>query len=1205
MKKLLRHLLCLVLLTAGMQAWADTEGDWTYTVENGEATVTECASTDNTLTIPSALGGYPVTTLGNGLSRFCPSVSPQYVIIPSSVTNIAGYAFYNQTSLLGVTIPTSVKEIGEYAFKGCWRMTELQLNEGLETIGNCAFNGCTALTEVVFPKTVNYIGMQVFENCTALESVTLPQHKMDYSGWCINAYIFSGAKAVKSVYALRDDPTDFNAHTYAFQASDISSDCTLYVPYGATTAYQAAGLPWTAFPNIAEVKIPHDITITSVVGGTVTASANEAEVGTVVTLTAKAEPGYYFNGYTVSSNNAVLSNGGAWTERTQTFTMPNADVTIVPAFTNNPGNLFVNLPYITDGTTTTIHIPAVPSFKLYDDGGSTAYYSPNYNGFVTLTAPEHYTMQLTGTVKTAVINGYTDYVRFWDGTSNTDDRLGDIWYKGNTDIGTLTTTGRNVTIEFGSNDTDQDDGLDLTVTLISHIVNYDLEVAGTQVTSVNKDDILGDGAVAYDPDETTLTLTGDIAYGGDYLIQNTGIDGLVISVPQNVTLSMPTNDSDSEQSLIKIGDGSSLSTTLTGAGRLTLVGNDDASNRCSAIYVTYGSTLTVKDADLYVKTCDTGLLGYTSGETLVMENSTVQISTASDGAIRDFNTITLRNCKVSVPTGGRVNNIMHCVVDAQGMVAGDVTLVPAQTHNVSFTRGTTSSIGVLPEGTTQEHGTQYTLPLNRTLYAQSMTLTAWSDGTNEYAPGSTLTLTGDITLTPVFTVNTVELSERTDNVTVRWDFSQANGAPTFALDNRYGMIVAQAEVGGETIDVAIEVDAQSSLATNGLTQNWLLASEGTQLIIRAWDYDWDRMPVQPLTVTLHTYQPLQATTTGAAITETLDGGLTRLTHDNSSQTEYITLTIAEDYAYIDYIDVLMPKPTEAGEVYFNSFCSSDPEINIEGEAPEAATVPIGGKYVVPQNRTMYAQKYDWETNETVYYTLTGWTNEATQETYAPGDTITLTEDDSYIYLSPVFRRNSVSLQTRTQKAIITWDLRRSHGAPAIEKEYANTIYVTQARIDGEIIDVKMEVDLSSDVMTNKQWTDWCHFTTNNTSLSVPAAYGATISFQTSEPVEYTTIDYTPLVPDENNTVNFTFESYSSQASIHIQDDVLFSYFTVALPGDDVPGDLNDDCDVDADDIAILADMLVGKRTKTTAADLNNSGDVTLSDLTRLVNLANE
>ena len=47
-------------------------------------------------------------------------------------------------------------------------------------------------------------------------------------------------------------------------------------------------------------------------------------------------------------------------------------------------------------------------------------------------------------------------------------------------------------------------------------VKYDLFVGGTEVTSVNTADVLGDGTVSYDPDTQTLTLNGATVTRGEH-----------------------------------------------------------------------------------------------------------------------------------------------------------------------------------------------------------------------------------------------------------------------------------------------------------------------------------------------------------------------------------------------------------------------------------------------------------------------------------------------------------------------------------------------------------------------------------------------------------------------------------------------------------------------------------------------------------------
>ena len=59
-------LLCLALLFLPLTSPADQEGDYTYTVSDGKATITDFNDAyTGPLTIADTLGGYPVTTIGN------------------------------------------------------------------------------------------------------------------------------------------------------------------------------------------------------------------------------------------------------------------------------------------------------------------------------------------------------------------------------------------------------------------------------------------------------------------------------------------------------------------------------------------------------------------------------------------------------------------------------------------------------------------------------------------------------------------------------------------------------------------------------------------------------------------------------------------------------------------------------------------------------------------------------------------------------------------------------------------------------------------------------------------------------------------------------------------------------------------------------------------------------------------------------------
>ena len=111
-----------------------------------------------------------------------------------------------------------------------------------------------------------------------------------------------------------------------------------------------------------------------------------------------------------------------------------------------------------------------------------------------------------------------------------------------------------------------------------------------------------------------------------------------------------------------------------------------------------------------------------------------------------------------------------------------VAEAPSQA-TVSYDMGDTEAEGTLPAGMKADVGTDYTLPKNFTLYAEGKTLTAWTDGTDNYAPGQTIKLEKDLKLSPVFTENTVSLADRTDAVMLNFDFQTRNGAPVVGYEN--------------------------------------------------------------------------------------------------------------------------------------------------------------------------------------------------------------------------------------------------------------------------------------------------------------------------------------------------------------------------------------------------------------------------------------
>lgn len=113
----------------------------------------------------------------------------------------------------------------------------------------------------------------------------------------------------------------------------------------------------------------------------------------------------------------------------------------------------------------------VTSFNIYDDGGAEGNYSDGCDGTVVLTAPIGCKLMLTGSVTS---DSY-DYLKVWDGTS--DEAEPAIEVSGTVTLNTFTSAGESIRINFYSDSGINDEGLNLTVTVIDpnnkHAINIE------------------------------------------------------------------------------------------------------------------------------------------------------------------------------------------------------------------------------------------------------------------------------------------------------------------------------------------------------------------------------------------------------------------------------------------------------------------------------------------------------------------------------------------------------------------------------------------------------------------------------------------------------------------------------------------------------------------------------------------------------------
>ncbi len=217
--------------------------EWTYNLIGGQAQVDYASSSNATgaISIPSTLGGFPVTSIGRNefrsgfgwrvFEKCCDNMTS--VTIPSGVVNIGDSAFSGCSNLVSVTIPASVTNIARCAFSRCSRLTSFTVDDkntkyssrngllcskdgtaliagvngdvtipsSVKDIVDYAFQGRIGLKSVIIPSSVHTIGTFAFDNCSGLKSVAIPA-SMRKIGW----YAFSGCSRLMSFSVDSDNP---------------------------------------------------------------------------------------------------------------------------------------------------------------------------------------------------------------------------------------------------------------------------------------------------------------------------------------------------------------------------------------------------------------------------------------------------------------------------------------------------------------------------------------------------------------------------------------------------------------------------------------------------------------------------------------------------------------------------------------------------------------------------------------------------------------------------------------------------------------------------------------------------------------------------------------------------------------------------------------------------------------------------------------
>ncbi len=362
MKTKLMMMVAAVAVVFG--AWADTATvggyTWTYRINGDTAEIygsrnsgsyygyTPCVSPKPTgaVTIPSTLGGKPVTSIGDYAFYECSGLTS--VTIPSSVTSLGDGAFEGCSGLKRLSIPTSVKSVGLHAFYDCWSLTSVTIpasvtsmgsgaflrcigltnvtiDEGATRIWDCMFQDCSGLMSVTIPSSVTTIGDQAFYSCTNLVRVTVPD-----SVTRIGSHAFRNCRGLSSVKigkgvthiwagafdgcsGLTNVIFEGNAPSMSSSVfSGVANECSVHVRrlssgWGITVPGNWEGLP---------IDYIDQIVVFDANGGKSSVSNILDRGSTIVVPTVKRE-GYTFTGWSPSVPETVPTGDTTYTAQWQ------------------------------------------------------------------------------------------------------------------------------------------------------------------------------------------------------------------------------------------------------------------------------------------------------------------------------------------------------------------------------------------------------------------------------------------------------------------------------------------------------------------------------------------------------------------------------------------------------------------------------------------------------------------------------------------------------------------------------------------------------------------------------------------------------------------------------------------------------------------------------------------------------------------------
>lgn len=273
MKKFFTMLMVTLVATfvfCTFSASAATYGDLTYTVSNGEVTITGCNRNATEIVIPSTIESYPVTCIQFSAIGHCANLIS--VTIPSSVTSIEDWVFDDCKSLTSITVDENNQNYASYdgvlfnkaytkliTYPAGKEDSNYVIPSSVISIKDYAFHNCRGLISVMIPNSTTNISPSAFCGCKRLTSITVDENNPNYTSY--DGVLFNKAYTKLITYPAGKEDAEYiipasviDIEEYAFESCSALTSIT--IPDGETS------IGWSTFESctsLISVIIPNSV----------------------------------------------------------------------------------------------------------------------------------------------------------------------------------------------------------------------------------------------------------------------------------------------------------------------------------------------------------------------------------------------------------------------------------------------------------------------------------------------------------------------------------------------------------------------------------------------------------------------------------------------------------------------------------------------------------------------------------------------------------------------------------------------------------------------------------------------------------------------------------------------------------------------------------------------------------------------------------